>query len=46
MKVKNKNTGVVKTLKTEMEVSMYLSTNEWELVKEDKKESKPLSKSE
>lgn len=37
--VKNKKTGVVKKLKTEIEVSMYLSTKEWELV-EEKKDSK------
>ena len=35
-KVINKKTKVVKELKTEVEVSMYLGTNEWELVKEDK----------
>lgn len=37
IKVKNKKTGVVKTLKNELEVSMYLATGEWELVKEEKK---------
>lgn len=36
MKVKNKKTGVIKTLKTESDVAMYLATNEWELVKEIK----------
>lgn len=34
--VRNKITGVIKTLKTEIEVSMYLATNEWELVQEKK----------
>jgi hypothetical protein len=37
MKVKNIKTGVVKELKNEFEVSMYLSTNEWVLVKEETK---------
>lgn len=37
-KVKNKKTGVIKEPKTEIEVSMYLATNEWELVKEEKEE--------
>lgn len=36
MKVKNKKTGVIKTLKSESEVAMYIATNEWELVKEIK----------
>lgn len=34
--VKNIKTGVIKTLNNEVEVSMYLATNEWELVKEKK----------
>ena len=45
MKVKNIKTGVVKELKNEIEISMYLGTGEWKLV-EGKKESKPLSKPE
>lgn len=45
MKVKNIKTGVIKELKNEIEVSMYLGTGEWKLV-EEKKESKPLSKPE
>lgn len=40
IKVKNKNNGVVKTLKNEMEVSMYLATGEWELVSDKKIKSK------
>jgi hypothetical protein len=39
MKVKNIKTGVVKELKNEFEVSMYLSTNEWVLVKEEPKKT-------
>ena len=39
-KVRNKETGIIKELKTELEVSMYLATGEWELVEEEKK-SKP-----
>ena len=42
MKVKNINNGVVKELKSQIEVAMYLGTGQWELVKE-KKESKTLS---
>lgn len=42
MKVKNTKTGVVKELKNQTEVAMYLGTGEWELV-EKKKESKTLS---
>ena len=41
-KVINKKTGVVKELKNEVEVSLYLGTGEWELVSE-KKEIKNLS---
>lgn len=36
MKVKNIKTGVIKTLKSEIEVAMYIATGEWELVKEIK----------
>lgn len=36
MKVKNIKTGVIKILKSEAEVAMYIATNEWELVKEMK----------
>lgn len=44
IKVKNKKTGVIKELKSESEASMYLATNEWELVSEEKKkETKILS---
>lgn len=45
MKVKNIKTGVVKELKTDLEVSMYLGTGDWKLF-EEKKEVKPLSKPE
>lgn len=41
-KVRNKETGVVKVLNSETEVSMYLATGEWEIVVESKK-NKPLS---
>lgn len=41
-KVKNIKTGVVKEMKNEVELSMYLATGEWKLY-EEKKESKPLS---
>lgn len=46
MEVKNIKTGVVKTLKNDMEVAMYLDTKEWILVKEDKKEAKKEEKEE
>ena len=39
-KVINKETGIIKELKNEIEVSMYLATGEWELVKEVKEEEK------
>jgi len=42
MKVKNIKTGVVKEIKSETEVAMYLGTGEWKLL-EEKKESKTLS---
>lgn len=42
-KIKNKKTGVIKEPRTETEVSMYLATNEWELVPEEKKASKPIT---
>lgn len=35
-KIRNKKTKVVKVPKSEVELSMYLATNEWELVKEEK----------
>lgn len=40
MEVKNKKTGVIKSVKNEMEMSMYISTGEWTLVKETKIEPK------
>lgn len=41
-KVENIKTGVIKELKSEVELSMYLATGEWKIV--DKKEkTKPLS---
>ena len=43
-KIKNKKTGVIKEIKKEVELGMYLATNEWELVKEEKKDSKPANK--
>lgn len=39
-KIINKKTKVVKEPKSEIEVSMYLGTGEWELVKSEKKETK------
>ena len=43
-KVINKNTKVVKDIKNEIELSMYISTGEWEILKTPpKKEAiKPL----
>lgn len=46
MEVKNIKTGVIKSIKNEMELAMYLSTGEWALVKEDKKETKKEEKEE
>lgn len=39
-KVINKKTKVIKELRTEDEVAMYLGTNEWEIYKEEKKSLK------
>lgn len=39
MKIKNKKTGIIKEPRTQVEVSMYLATNEWEIVS-DKNSSK------
>jgi hypothetical protein len=38
--VKNKKTGVIKEPRTQVELSMYIATNEWELVEDQKKETK------
>lgn len=38
--VKNKKTGVVKVLTSEAEISMYLSTGEWEIFKKEKEQKK------
>lgn len=38
--VKNIRTGVVKTLANEAEISMYLSTGEWEILKKEKEQKK------
>lgn len=40
MKVKNIKTGVIKSVKNEMELDMYIGTGDWALVKEEKKEIK------
>ena len=45
IKVKNKKTGVVKELSSEAEVSMYISTGEWEILKEETKEAKKITNS-
>lgn len=46
IKVKNKETGVVKEFEKEFEVSMYLATGEWDLVEEkpEKPEKTPFVK--
>lgn len=37
MKLKNIKTGVIKEIKSDIEVSMYLATKEWEIAKETPK---------
>lgn len=39
MKIKNIKTGVIKDIKSEVEVSMYLATREWEELKETPKKT-------
>ena len=47
IKVKNKKTGVIKELSSEIEVSMYLATGEWEIAKpEIKKPTNSFKKGE
>lgn len=38
-KVINKKTKVVKELRSEVDVAMYLATGEWELLKEEPKQN-------
>lgn len=40
MEVKNIKTGVIKSVKNEMELAMYIATGEWVLTKEENKEPK------
>lgn len=41
MKIKNIKTGVIKDINSDVEISMYLATKEWEIAKETPKKETP-----